>query len=140
MNTILSSLNLSTLHYYVVLLLFIVGTVTTIVSIIKNTREPNKKLKRAILERDFLALVIFIYFISLSISNIIYNEQIKINLAGYLPLSMCVVLFLSCSSSEDNETVSANTEIADESIVGLEQSQQLTAAVIQDFADKISQL
>lgn len=55
-------------------------------------------------------------------------------------MSMCVVLFLSCSSSEDNETVSANTEIADESIVGLEQSQQLTAAVIQDFADKISQL
>lgn len=74
MNTILSSLNLSTLHYYVVLLLFFVGTVTTIVSIIKNTHETNKKLKRAILERDFLALVIFIYFISLSISNIIYKE------------------------------------------------------------------
>ena len=59
MNTILSSLNLSTLHYYVVLLLFIVGTVTTIVSIIKNTHETNKKLKRAILERDFLG---FSYF------------------------------------------------------------------------------
>lgn len=59
-----------------------------------------------------------------------------LNLAGYLLLSMCVTLFSSCSSSEDNETISANTEIADESIAGLEQFQQSTASVIQKFADK----
>ena len=63
------------------------------------------------------------------------NKKI-FKLAGYLLMSMGVALFSSCSSSEDNETVSANTEIADESIVGLEQFQQSTASVIQKFADK----
>ena len=71
MNIILNSLNISTLHHYAVLILFIVGVVINLSSIIKNIHEPNKKIKRIILERDFLALLIYIYFISQSISNII---------------------------------------------------------------------
>lgn len=63
------------------------------------------------------------------------NKKI-LKLASYLLMSMSVVLVSSCSSSEDNEIISANTKIADESLVGMKEFQQATASVIQNFADK----